>query len=62
MKDKTVSPDDVLVESIDSRIDARLSTEIEKIARILLIEEKKEEVLTDNVEEKMTEKIKEADD
>lgn len=62
IKDKTVSADGVLVESLDSRIDARLSTEIEKIARILLIEEKKEDVLNDEIEEKIAEKIKDQDD
>ena len=62
IKDKTVSSDGVLVESLDSRIDARLSTEIEKIARILLIEEKKEDVLNEEIEEKIAEKIKEQDD
>ena len=61
IKDKTVSADGVLVESIDSRIDARISTEMEKVSRILLIEEKKEEVLNDEIEVKIAEKIKDLD-
>lgn len=38
VEDRTVSPDGAIVESPDSRIDARLQTQIEEITRILMRE------------------------
>jgi len=57
IQDKAVSPDGVVVESVDSRIDARISTQLETLARTLLIDKREHEVLTEEIENKITEKI-----
>jgi len=57
IQDKAVSPDGVVVESISSRIDARISTQLETLARTLLIDRKEKNLLDAEVEEKIKSKI-----
>lgn len=57
IKDKSVSDDGVVVESIESRIDARISTQLEVLARTLLIDKKINEPISDDIEEKIKVKI-----
>ncbi|MCQ2957900.1 MAG: hypothetical protein MJ180_03245 [Candidatus Gastranaerophilales bacterium] len=56
VQDKAVSPDGVVVESVDSRIDARISTQMETLARTLLIDKREHEVVTEEIENKIKEK------
>ena len=64
VQDKAVSPDGIVVESVSSRIDARISTQMETLARTLLIDKREHNVLTDEIDEKIiskTDKIKNND-
>ncbi len=60
IQDKSVSPDGAVVEALDSRIDARISTQMEKLARTLLIDKRIQETLTEEIEEKISARIKQA--
>jgi len=60
VQDKTVSPDGVVVESVESRIDARISTQLETLARTLLIDNRPQGELAEEIEEKITAKVKKA--
>lgn len=57
IQDKAVSADGVVVESISSRIDARISTQLETLARKLLIDRKEKNLIDEEVEEKINSKI-----
>jgi len=59
VQDKSVTLDGAVVESIDSRIDARISTQMEILARKLLMDNREQNLLTDDIEEKINEKINE---
>jgi len=64
IQDKAVSPDGVVVESVDSRIDARISTQLETISRSLLMNNRDTNVLNEEIEEKIkskAEKVKKND-
>ena len=58
IQDKSVSPDGVVVESVESRIDARISTQLETLARTLLIDNRSLEKPSEEIEEKIATKIK----
>ena len=60
VQDKTVSPDGVVVESVESRIDARISTQLDILSRTLLIDNRPSEAPSDEIEEKIALKIKKA--
>ena len=60
IQDKTVTPDGVVVESVESRIDARISTQLETLARSLLIDNRPNEISSDEIEENIASKIQSA--
>lgn len=64
IQDKTISPDGAIVESTTSRIDSRISTQMDTLARTLISNNIKSENIIPEIEEKITaklEKIKEND-
>ena len=60
VQDKSVSPDGVIVESVESRIDGRISTQMEILARTLLEDKSNNEALSADIEEKIAAKINKA--
>ncbi|MDD3593698.1 MAG: FliH/SctL family protein [Candidatus Gastranaerophilales bacterium] len=57
IQDKTVSSDGVVVESLSSRIDARISSQIEKLSRVLLAAKNMDETVDEQVEKQIQSKL-----